>query len=144
MTPESDRSTPEQRAASVLEEIDVNLDANGRAEVELQHTPTRAVINFDGEITRVRAHTVQKRVLTRQCIGFSVHVALLAVVGITSLIMMITIRDVKNPAFFFWNSLLTFSVGAILPAPSLKKTNGGGGSALATSTSEPAARQQTE
>lgn len=58
--------------------------------------------------------------MSRQCIGFSVHVGVLLVVAVVALTMMI-IEHFGNNAFFFWSSLLTFAIGAILPAPKLQK-----------------------
>lgn len=34
---------------------------------------------------------------------------------------MMIIEHFGNNAFFFWSSLLTFAIGAILPAPKLQK-----------------------
>ena len=85
-----------------------------------QHTPTTALVDFDGEITRVRANSVRGGRVSRQCIGFSVHVGVLLVVAIVALTMMI-VEHFGNNAFFFWSSLLTFAIGAILPAPKLQK-----------------------
>ncbi len=85
-----------------------------------QRTPTTALVDFDGEVTRVRANNVRGGRVSRQCIGFSVHVGVLLVVALVALTMMI-IEHFGNNAFFFWSSLLTFAIGAILPAPKLQK-----------------------
>ncbi len=102
-----------------------------------QRTPTTALVDFDGEVTRVRAHNVRGGRVSRQCIGFSVHVGVLLVVAVVALTMMI-IEHFGNNAFFFWSSLLTFAIGAILPAPKLQKNR----DATATATTSAVVAQQ--
>lgn len=112
MQAESEQSSP----------AEVTYPSNSVRELPpIQRTPTTALVDFDGEVTRVRANTVRGGRCSRQCIGFSVHVGVLLVVAIVSLVMMI-VEHFGDSAFFFWSSLLTFAIGAILPAPKLQKS----------------------
>lgn len=85
-----------------------------------QRTPTEAVIDFDGNIRRVRANHIRGGRCTRSCLGFSVHVAVLSIAALVGLSMAIVMRD-DTEQFHLWLGLFTLALGAFLPSPKLKK-----------------------
>lgn len=85
----------------------------------LQHTPTQAVIDFDGNVTRVRAHTLQSAWIGRPTVTYMCHVLALLiciVLGIT----MALISGFNTVGFGYWMNLFSLGVGGFLPQPKVK------------------------
>ncbi len=90
-------------------------------------TPVQTVIDFEGNVTRVRTHTLIGGRCSKNCLAFFFHTIALAVLLIVGLVMAI-ISGFGSVAFGYWSSLFTFAVGGFLPNPKIKKAdvNGGG------------------
>lgn len=84
-----------------------------------QHTPTQAVIDFDGNVTRVRAHTLKSAWIGRATVTYVCHVLALLiciVLGIT----MALVSGFNTVAFGYWMNLFSLGVGGFLPQPKIK------------------------
>ncbi len=89
-------------------------------ELERPHrTPTQAIVNFDGEVTTVRANTVRQLCCSKECVSFSMHCVALLIALIVGLVMMV-IRGSGSPEFGLWTAIFSFGVGGFLPNPKLK------------------------
>lgn len=87
------------------------------------------LVDFDGNVQNVRAHSVRGGRMTRSCLTFLIHVLVLVSVAILGATMAI-IHGYGNEGFAFWISLFTFAIGNFVPEPKIKKTKPG--DALAT------------
>ncbi len=89
-----------------------------------QRTPTETVIDFDGNVTRLRTNKLHRSAVTRSCVSYLVHVVILAATAATGLTMAI-ISGYGSPAFAFWCSFFSFAIGAFIPSPKLKRDTDG-------------------
>ena len=87
-----------------------------------QRTPVQTVIDFEGNVTRVRTNTLIGGRCSKNCIGFFAHAVALAIMLIVGLTMAI-ISGFGSVAFGYWSSLFTFAVGGFLPNPKIKKAD---------------------
>lgn len=85
-------------------------------------TPVQTVIDFEGNVTRVRTNTLIGGRCSKNCIGFFAHAVALAVMLIVGLTMAI-ISGFGSASFGYWSSLFTFAVGGFLPNPKIKKAD---------------------
>ena len=99
-----------------------------------KRTPTHALVDFDGNVSVVRAQHVRRVMCGRKSLTFFAHMLALMLALITGLVMMIVI-GYGNSGFSVWSSIFALGVGGFLPNPKLKTEtvlpavieNGGGG-----------------
>ncbi len=113
------RTTPTFTNSSHAEESP-NDDALPR--VLRERTPTETVIDFDGNVTRLRTHKLIGGRTSRSCVTFTIHSTILASLVVLGAVMSVIAWFGNNSSGLgIWMSLLTFAVGAFLPAPKIKK-----------------------
>ena len=83
---------------------------------ERRHTPSTAIVDFDGDITTVRAHHVRLCVPSRQCMTFCVQTIAIGVLFIVSLTMLI-VTPPTDVVFNVWLSLFSVAIGVFIPSP---------------------------
>ena len=121
MEPYSDpRTTPTYRISD--EERATPPSENERTvTVEVrQRTPSRAIIDFDGNVQTVRAHSLHRLCCGRKSLTFLAHVFALAVAMITGLVMMV-VSGTTSPDFGLWSAIFSIGLGGFLPQPKQKR-----------------------
>jgi len=86
-----------------------------------QHrTPVEAIVTFDGDIIRTRAHHVRYSRVNKQCLGFTLHAMSLTVALILGLVMMVVqSNNVGTLSFSFWAGIFSFAIGGFVPSPGI-------------------------
>lgn len=82
-------------------------------------TPEHAIERFDGEIDYVNARHVHRAKCDESCLNFWMVMVVMVGIIITSATMLV-MRGV-NVGENFWENLLTFSIGVLIPGPKYKK-----------------------
>lgn len=112
-------SAPSSDDAALTTSDATTSDARHR---QTQRTPTQTFIDFDGNVTHVRTHTLIRSCLNRAVVTYLCHVFALAaacVLGIT----MALLAGFDTPAFGYWMSLFSLGLGGFLPQPKMKDKN---------------------
>lgn len=84
-----------------------------------QRTPVAAIVNFEGDVTSVRAHTLVTRWVTKPCLHFCIHSIALAACMILGMVMMLC-TPYSSPEFSWWAGLFNLGLGGFLPQPEMK------------------------
>lgn len=111
-----DMETPEPKRKSTIVELpsgDYVASINTR-----QRTPEFAVERFDGEYDMVSARNVVKRRCGSEMINFALIMCVLTAIIIVCICMLIISGGVAGN---FWENLLTFSLGVLIPGPKYKR-----------------------
>ena len=100
---------------------DIYVAAEQSPSDELPHgrqrrTPSVALIDFEGNAKIVRANSVKRHIVNRQCLSFFFHCAALLIAMLTGITMMI-VRGMTSPDFSIWSSIFALGVGGFLPQP---------------------------
>lgn len=86
----------------------------------LPHTPEHAVQNFHGGYDVIHARQIQTRRCSRSCLDFwFIGLCMIALILIS--VAMIAIYGIDSSGGRFWQTLLSFSIGVIVPNPKYKK-----------------------
>jgi len=85
-------------------------------------TPVQTVIDFEGNVTRVRTHRLIGGRCSKNCLAFFFHTIALSILLVVGLVMAI-ISGFGSVPFGYWSSLFTFAVGGFLPNPKIKKAD---------------------
>lgn len=85
-----------------------------------QRTPTHGIVDFDGNVTVVRARTLRQFCCQRNCLTFAFHSSALILLIVAGLAMMI-LRGSNSPEFGLWSGMLSLGVGGFLPEPKINR-----------------------
>lgn len=84
-----------------------------------EHTPEHAVQNFEGKYDIIHARNVRTRRCNKNCLNFWFIGGLMAAIAIACIILL-AVQGTEAPGASFWQTLLTFSIGVMVPNPKYK------------------------
>ena len=119
MEPYSAPSTIPTSAPSSEDAASTTNDATNDAHRRPERTPTHATIDFDGNVTRVRANTLTSAWISRATVTYICHVLALAVCIVLGITMAL-VSGFNTVAFGYWMNLFSLGVGGFLPQPKIK------------------------
>lgn len=113
---------PSARSGSISVQIDgLGSDLIGeRRTSHFDHTPEHAVQNFDGTYDVIHARNINRRKCDQSCLNFWLVGGLMIVVAIVSIVL-IAVQGLDSTQGRFWQTLLSFAIGVVVPNPKYKR-----------------------
>lgn len=90
-----------------------------RVSQHTEHTPEHAVQNFEGGYDVIHARNLRTRKCDRSCLNFWFVGGLMILLVIVS-IAMIALYGLESTQGRFWQTMLSFAIGVVVPNPKIK------------------------
>jgi anti-sigma-K factor RskA len=86
-----------------------------------EHTPEHAVQNFEGEYDIIHARNVSTRRCNKDCLNFwFIGAVMISIVVVC--VVMLAVNGTTDPGAPYWQTLLTFAIGVMVPNPKYKSS----------------------
>lgn len=86
-----------------------------------ERTPEHAVQNFEGEFDIVHARNVTARRCNKNCLNFWFIGGVMMAITVVCIVML-AVNGLEAPGTAYWQTLLTFAIGVMVPNPKYKSS----------------------